>query len=81
MLGWRAPVEKGLMSSTHWEVQVVVELIISTCRDSSYGRALDMKSEGRGFKSRSELMFLKALVWRLHVRFRVVICKLGYTEL
>ena len=39
-----------------------------------------MLSEGRGFKSRSELKFLKALVWRLHVRFRVVMCKICYTE-
>ena len=69
MLGWRPPAEKGMMSSTHWEVQVAVELMISTCPDSSDGRALDMLSEGRGFKSRSELKFLKALVWRLHVRF------------
>ena len=28
-----------------------------------------MLSEGREFKSRSEQRFLKALVWRLHVRF------------
>ena len=70
-----------MMSSTHWEVQVVVELMISTCPDSSDGRALDMQSEGRGFKFGSELKILKALVWRLHVRFRVVMCKMGYTEL
>ena len=42
MLGWRPPAEKGMMSSTHWEVQVVVELMISRCPDSSDGRALDM---------------------------------------
>ena len=42
MLGWRPPAEKGMMSSTHWEVQVVVELMISTCPDSSVGGALDM---------------------------------------
>ena len=40
--GWRPPAEKGMMSSTHWEVQVVVELMISTCPGSLDGRALDM---------------------------------------
>ena len=42
MLGWRPPAEKGMMSSTHWEVQVVVELMISTCPNRSDGSALDM---------------------------------------
>ena len=42
---------------------------INMPRISQDGRALDMLSEGRGFKSRSELKFLKALDWRLHVRF------------
>ena len=50
-------------------------------RDRSDGRALEMLLEGRGFKSRSELNFLKALVWSLHVRFRVVMCKMGYIKL
>ena len=68
MLGWRPPAEK-VMSCTHWEVQIIIELMISTRPDSSDGRALDMQSEGLGFKSQSELKFLKALVWRLHVRF------------
>ena len=40
--GMASTAEKGTMSSTHWEVQVVVELMISTCPDSSDGRALDM---------------------------------------
>ena len=44
-------------------------IMISTCPDSSDGRALERQSEGRGFKSRSELKFFDALVWRLHVRF------------
>ena len=30
-----------MMSSTHWEVQIIIELMISTCPDSSDGRALD----------------------------------------
>ena len=59
MLGWRSPAEKVMMSSTHWEVQIIIELMISTCPDNSDGRALDMLSEDRGFKSRS----------KLHVRF------------
>ena len=42
VLGWRPPAEKGMMSSTHREVQVVVELMMSTCPDSSDGGALDM---------------------------------------
>ena len=44
MLGWRQPAAKGMMSSIHWEVQVVVELMISTCPDSRWEsvRALDM---------------------------------------
>ena len=29
--------KKGMMSSTHWEVQVVVELMISTCRIAQMG--------------------------------------------
>ena len=58
-----------MMSSTYLEVQIIIELMISTCPDISDGRALDMLSEGRGFKSRSVIKFLKALVWRLHVRF------------
>ena len=28
--------------NTHWEVQIIIELMISTCPDSSDGRALDM---------------------------------------
>ena len=67
-----------MMSSTHCEVQIIIKLIISTCPDSSDGRAVDMLSEGRGFKFRSELKFLKALLWRLDVRFHVVMCKMGY---
>ena len=34
-----------------------------TCPDSSVGRALDMLSEGRGFKFRSELRFKKRKLW------------------
>ena len=34
--------EKVMMSSTHWEVQIIIELMILTCPDSSDGRALDM---------------------------------------
>ena len=34
--------EKVMMSSTHWEVQIIIELMISTCPDKSDGRALDM---------------------------------------
>ena len=34
--------EKVMMSSTHWEVQIIIELMISTCPDSSDGRASDM---------------------------------------
>ena len=34
--------KKVMMSSTHWEVQIIIELMISTCPDSSDGRALDM---------------------------------------
>ena len=31
-----------MTSSTHWEVQIIIELMISTCPDSSDGRALDI---------------------------------------
>ena len=34
--------EKVMMSSTHWEVQIIIEPMISTCPDSSDGRALDI---------------------------------------
>ena len=36
------PRPSDYMSSTHWEVQIIIELMISTCPDSSDGRALDM---------------------------------------
>ena len=41
-VGLRPPGGKKVMSSTHWEVQIIIELMISTCPDSSDGRALDM---------------------------------------
>ena len=38
----KPPAEKVIMSSTHSVVQIIIELMISTCPDSSDGRALDM---------------------------------------
>ena len=40
--GMASTAEKGMMSSTHWEGQIIIELMLSTCPDSSDGRALDM---------------------------------------
>ena len=40
-------------------------------------KLVDGLSEGRGFKSRCELKFLKALVWRLHVRFPCIYVQTG----
>ena len=34
MLSCVHPREKVMMSSTHWEVQIIIELMISTCPDS-----------------------------------------------
>ena len=51
------PVGNVMMSSTHWEVQIIIELMISTCPDSSDGRAPDMLSVGCGFKTCYKLKF------------------------
>ena len=41
MLGWRPPARNIMTSNTHTEVQIIIELMISTCPDSSDGRGAD----------------------------------------
>ena len=55
MLGLRPPAGKVMTSSTHRDVQIIIEHIISSYTDSSDGRVAEMLSVGRGFKTCSKL--------------------------